>query len=150
MTWIAEGTWIEMESTLSEAELLKVAEGLKTTQALDLIETDSTSLLPIDRFCSPQDQPPSRFMLGKAEGQQFKGSVHIELYDRPLFPEGVAFGSDVPNILDVLEPALAALRDPALLMQPLPYKSISSFRISESGQCLMPDPDVEGYVVIEV
>jgi hypothetical protein len=149
LTWIAEGTWIELASTLSEAEMLKVAEGLKTSQTLTSPAPDA-SAFEERPFCDPRDDPPDSYILGKVKGQQHKGDVIIELHDRPKFPESVAFGSDVPDLLDeVLKPALAALQDSAISMQRLPYRSISSFGHSELG-CLVPNPDVQGYFVIEV
>lgn len=151
LAWIVEGTWIELESTLAEAETLKIAEGLKTSQTLTSPPpseiAENLSNLP---FCDPRDDPPDRYILGKVKGQQHKGDVIIELHDRPKFPESVAFGSDVPDLLDeVLKPALATLQDFAIPTQRLPYRSISSFGHSEL-ECLVPNPDVQGYFVIEV
>jgi hypothetical protein len=46
LIWIDEGTWIELEGTTSEAELLRIAESLATTQSPDTsaaVETDEKS-----------------------------------------------------------------------------------------------------------
>jgi hypothetical protein len=148
LTWVSEGTWIELEGTLPELELLVVAEGLVSVQ-LPSSQTSDISAFSELPFCNPRDEPLSP-ILGKVSGQRRNGSINIQMHDRPNHPDQVAWGSSVPNFQDgVLGPALAALRDPAYPMQPLLYQSISSFGISDN-RCLVPDSGVVGYFVIEV
>jgi hypothetical protein len=58
--------------------------------------------------------------------------------------------SNVPDSREVLQDALAALRDSTLPMYKLPYSSISSFQKKDGEDCLRPNPQVQGYFVIEV
>ncbi len=89
-------------------------------------------------------------MLGEVSGQSRKGSVWIELMDRPIYPETVAYGTNVPDPRGVLQDALHALRDSSLPMEKLPYSSLSSFQKKEGEDCMRPNPQVQGYIVIEV
>ena len=162
LTWTDEGTWIELEGILPEIILLQVAESLVTTEALDVVdglpsdnapigETNTFSELP---FCDPDQRPPSwpslELLLGEVSGQQTKGWVMIELADRT---EGVSYSANVQNIgdvqEDVLEPALAALQEPDILMQQLTYPALS-FVSSGPESCLRPNPMVQGYIIVEV
>ncbi len=152
LTWIAEGTWIELETSLAAEESFKIAESLKTTpmpaSASNAAQADQD--LP---FCDPSQRPPNRpdGLLGKASGQRLNGSVWINFTDDPAHPEDIAYGSNVPNAREqVFKPALAALQDPNLPMQKLSYPSLNSFAHDDARHCLIPDPHVQGYIVIEV
>lgn len=167
--------------TVSETELLRVTEGLVTTQTPDsVVEDTAGGATPAGRprvlrdlsYCNAPDvRPPGTFrwgaegrlmvfaadslLVGEAPGQRFKGAVVIELLDPETSPnpELVWYGGVVENMRgEVLEPALAALWDPAIPMQRLPYLSLR-VRVAYDSEppCLVPaHPDEQGYVVIEV
>ncbi len=172
LTWIDEGTRIELEGTVSEVELLQIAEGLVTTQTPDGVADGGTARvaptsgehdLPASimgyspehlPYCNPKEHAPSgpEPLLGEVQGQKRKGSVTIQIMDPNLypFPESVSYGASVKNVHDeVFAPALAALKDPSVPMHRLPYPSLS-FKFSEAKGCYEPDPVELGYVVIEV
>ncbi|MFQ5855405.1 MAG: hypothetical protein ACE5LU_07170 [Anaerolineae bacterium] len=173
LTWIEEGTWIELQGRLSEAELLRIAGSLVTTQRPGGVVDDGTAGvaptsgehdLPVSvmgyppedfPYCNPEYHVPSgpEPLLGNVPGQRRKGRITIQIMDPELypFPESVSYGASVKNVRDeVFTPALAALRDPSVPMQRLPYPSLS-FKLSEARGCYEPDPMKElGYVVIEV
>ncbi|HYN88732.1 MAG TPA: hypothetical protein VER55_09385 [Ardenticatenaceae bacterium] len=180
LIWIEEQTWIELAGTITEAELLKVAEGLVT-----MGEPESTS--DVLGEASPErlarefpycDDPETHLLvsfanglgpksvlrvhvaddplMGRVRGQQFSGSVVIRLMNpaNTTDPVEVAYGgSSIENSgKDLLETALSALRDPALQMKQLRYPSLG-VQLQEDTEppCLAPsDPDEQGYVVVEV
>jgi hypothetical protein len=161
LTWIDEGTWIELRSNLPEDEVLKVAEELVIIQEAG--ETDeglsqsphiqiNEEFTRDNNYCRPNDGPPSvgGLLLGEVAGQKNFGSVWINFHDRDFFPETVAGGSNVPNMHEgVYLPALEALRNPDLEMRRLPYKSVNVFEGTEQG-CQTAPYDLQGYIVIEV
>lgn len=150
VTWIEDGTWIELTGTVPEDELLRVAERMRTTQRPT---SSGTMDAPYDATPPPLCEgvrPLRGHILGTVEGQEYKGSVTINLFDREVFPETISWGTDVENGREaVLEPALRALQDPETTMRPLPYPSIGHFTYSEEAGCLQPT-EVHGYVVMEV
>lgn len=162
LTWIDEGTWIELEGTLPEITLLQIAESLVTIETPDAVDglsddntpLNGTNIFSESPFCDPDQRPPSwpnlELLLGEVSGQQTKGWVMIELTDHA---ESVSYSANVQNIIDVqadvLEPALAALQEPDIPMQRLTYPALS-FVSSGPESCLRPNPLVQGYIVVEV
>lgn len=153
LTWMDEGTWISIETNLPEDELLRLAASFVTTQAAASINEPAApvaSTRPTELpFCDPSERPP-RDLMGQVAGQSHKGSVQIELYDRSIYPENVTYGSNGQEPRMVLEKALSALRDSSIPLQRLPYGSISSFLKKDGEDCMRSNPQVEGYIVIEL
>lgn len=159
LTWIDAGTWTELESTLPEAELFRVAEGLAPLE-----EATAERITPPgpswgDRLrgmsgqvhCAGGWRPPGQRVLGDARGQQSLGSVRIEMLKNGSREwEHTAIGTNVSGRTDVLERALLALRDPSAIFQPLSYPTIITTSSSGPGGCPRPSPDVQGYIVVEV
>jgi hypothetical protein len=157
LTWLDEGTWVSIESNLPEDELLRLATTFVTSQAAASRSEPNLPAAPeaFNRlrelpFCDPSEQPPRDLLLGQVAGQSRKGSVRIELYDRPIYRENVTYGSDGQEPRTVLGDALIALRDSSHPLQRLPYGSISSFLKKDGEDCMRFDPQVEGYIVIEL
>lgn len=158
LTWIDAGTWIEIESNLSETELQKIAEGLVPLQPTTVTASQPTAprggnprhATFAASFCDPAQAPPQGVMLGSVAGQQHQGSLWVEFFPSDGQPDGLALGLNVPDQRSVIAAALRALRDPATPMQRLPYQSISSFQSDGLDGCMVPNPKVQGYVVIEV
>jgi hypothetical protein len=104
------------------------------------------------RYCDPNARPPvSQTLLGQVPGQRFIGSVWIHFAALELSPANFSYTSDgAAGPAPVLKPALAALEDASRPMQHLPYKSLGVFVTKPGEQCLVPDPALRGYIVIEV
>lgn len=155
LTWVDAGTRIEIESSLPEQELLALAAQVKGTQIPGERNPLEALFMPHEPvFCDPNQKPPSGVLLGKVSGQKNRGSVRIEFQQYPNRPDMIAnlsSGANVPDIRGgVYEPALAALQNPAIPLQRLPYAAVSTFSSSESVPCLVPSSVVKGYLVIEV
>lgn len=159
LIWIADGTWTELESTLSEAELLHIAENMvaldETTVArvfqLQSASHDMLSQIGQRKYCDSSQQLPKGPMLGDVKGQQYLGSVAIEMLSRDSRRwEHTSIGTNVPKLrTQVLERALATLSNAATSMQKLDYPAVVTSYYDEAAQCHRP-ADVEGYIVIEV
>lgn len=154
LVWFDNATRFELEGNISQNELFKIANGLVASPST---AAESTFFLQTRPFCDPAQEPPHGRLLGDVAGQQYKGSVWIQLFNRKNFPETVAFGtsasygSTVPDPRTWLfEPALAALQDLTIAMQRLPYTSLDVFTSASLNACLEPDPSVQGYIAIEV
>ena len=158
LTWKDAGTWTEIESTLPETELLKIAAGLAPLQPASLTANqadeptwgDSLRHMFEPVFCDSAQAPPQGVMLGKVEGQKNLGTIWVELFDGDVMPERIAGGWNVPDKRPVIQTALAALRDTTTPMRRLPYQSFSSFSSDGPDGCLTPNAAVQGYLVIEV
>lgn len=156
LTWIQNGAWLTLEGTIDEATLLEAAHSLEETQADDPASGEMTetaaSAAPIDLpFCNPTDEPPNGPLLGNLADQQRLGDIRISFMTDERQPEGIAYSLHQPGIHEELfRQALAALQDPDLTLQPLPYPSLGQYSSSTEEPCLRPDPNVQGYIVIEV
>jgi hypothetical protein len=157
LTWIQNGAWLTLEATVDETSLLEVANNLEQTQTDDLasggdemIET-AESALPLDLpFCNPADKPPNGPLLGALSGRQRLGDIWISFVKDERQPEGIAYSLHQPGIQEELfRQALAALQDPGLILEPLPYPTLGQYSSSTEEPCLQPDPNVKGYIVIE-
>ena len=104
------------------------------------------------RYCDPSTRPPvSQILLGQVQGQHFVGSVWIHFTALDLPPAGFSYTSDgAAGPAPVLKPALAALQDASRPMRRLPFTSLGAFVTRPGAQCLIPNPALVGYVVIEV
>jgi hypothetical protein len=158
LIWIEEATWLTLEGTLAEDELLRVAENMVVTQTAgengeeSLVEGAGTGMEP-PPFCNPDDQPPPDPLLGEVQGQQYWGSVWIHLLDRERFPESIGHGTSLGSVtLAILfERALGAMQAPDLNMTPLSYPSLGLFTNSDDDvPCWQPDPRLQGYIAIEI
>ena len=103
-------------------------------------------------YCDPSTRPPvSQTLLGPVPGQHLIGRVWIHFAASDLSPASFSYSSDGPGgPAPVLKPALAALEDTSRPMQRLPYASLGVFVTKPGAQCLIPDPALRGYVVVEV
>lgn len=157
LTWIAAETWLAIEGTLAEGELLRVAGSMAVTQTagesrdVSLVEGAGDEARPPS--CDPDEPQPSGLLLGEVQDQQYWGSVWIHLLDRRRFPEsvghGISLGSVTPPLL--FQRALEAMQDPGLTMTPLNYRSLGHFTITDDDvPCLQPDPRLQGYIAIEI
>lgn len=156
LVWISDGVWIELQGTLPESELVKVAEGLTITQ------TPSDFLGPLNEvyppeessdrlkssFCNPNDYSPmDEPLLGKVADQEKWGAVIIQFWERDFAPIDV-FGGGFSA--EMLERALTALQSPANSMQQLSYPAIGGpYMWADDKPCLIVEPS-KGYIVIEV
>lgn len=157
LTWVAAETWLTLDGTLTEDELLRVAGSMIVTQRagesrdVSLAEDAGANTQP--PFCDPDEPQPSGFLLGEVEDQQYWGSVWIHLFDRERFPESVGHGISLGSVTPVLlfKRALEAMQDPDLTMTALSYPSLGHFTITDDDvPCLQPDPRLQGYIAIEV
>jgi hypothetical protein len=104
------------------------------------------------RYCDPSTRPPvSQTLLGQMPRQRFIGSVWIHFAALDLPSASFSYTRDGPAGPSlVLKPALAALEDATHPMQRLPYASLGAFVTQPGAQCLVPDPALRGYIVVEV
>jgi hypothetical protein len=157
LTWVTAETWLTLDGTLTEDELLRVAESMIVTQrageSRDVSLTEDAGADTQPPFCDPDEPQPSGFLLGEMQDQQYWGSVWIHLFDRERFPESVGHGINLGSVTPVLlfQQALEAMQEPGLTMMPLSYSSLGHFTITDDDvPCLQPDPRLQGYIAIEV
>lgn len=143
LSWIEDGTWLTLESTLAEEQLLQTAESMVTTQTIseadqDAVQStnDTSGEYP---FCNPEEQATRDALLERAEvaGQQRWGAVEIRLSERNLPLELIPYSISVENVTpeDMFQRALTALQNPALTLQPIDYASPIGFVLSEEKRC---------------
>jgi hypothetical protein len=157
LTWVTAETWLTLDGTLTEDELLRVAESMIVTQrageSRDVSLTEDAGADTQPPFCDPDEPQPSGFLLGEMQDQQYWGSVWIHLFDRERFPESVGHGINLGSVTPVLlfQQALEAMQEPGLTMMPLSYSSLGHFTITDDDvPCLQPDPRLQGYIAIEI
>jgi hypothetical protein len=158
LNWIEDGTWLTLESTTAEDQLLQTAESMVTTQSsseadqllLPLLN-DTTADYPL---CNPEEQPTrDAYLEGrKTAGQQRWGSVVIHL-PGPDLPVAVGYSTDIEIMPEELfQRVFTALQNPAVPLQPIDYASRIFFVLSEEKACLESRTETPGYIdfVIDV
>jgi hypothetical protein len=152
LTWIADDTWITLETNTSESSLLSMAQELKVTQQPEPDSAESLAdNLPL---CDSGNLKSQHQLLGKVDNQTFWGSIWIFLYKDEASAPTVASGIDMAGLNEerLFQRGLDALRDPSLANQDLstPADVVVSNVVSPDQQCLKPNSDLSGYVVLEV
>lgn len=164
LTWVAGSTWLTLESTLPDRDLLQVANSLVKTQTAEEAEpvgpeaaSDGPDLSEYP-FCNPEDEPavladrPDTTV----EGQRF-GSVRIYFSDSDVNSERVSYGISVaePDITpftnsELLQRAIEALKSPDLILEPRTLPDI--LMLSPEEECLrrVPPDQEEDYITIEI
>jgi hypothetical protein len=147
LTWIADDTWLTLESNIDEASLIAVAQSLLVTQRPGNSIVGGSDIA----LCNP-DHEISRRLLGRVPDQHYWGSIWIDMFDREVFPDSIAYGISTAGVTEdmLFQRGLDALRDPRLVGETLSTPPVNVFETSADGQCLEPDSDLLGYIVLEI
>lgn len=153
LTWVQDGTWLSLEGTVNEITLLETAHNLQHQVSKEVASGDEMAVRAVTGppFCNPTDEPPAGLLLGNLTGQQHQGDIYITFMDNEYQPERVAVGiSQLELRKELIQRAITVLDNPNLAMELLPYPSFGQYVSSGEESCLSPDPEVQGYIVIEV
>lgn len=151
LSWIADKTWITLETNGDEASALEVANGLRVTYQPGSTPVDTSERAPLP-LCDDADHVPDGIIFGRVSDQQYWGSVWINLFDRTEFPETVGSSISTEGVTEAMlyQRALDALSDPRTASQSLSADSTTTVETSDDEQCLSSDSDLFGYIVIEI
>jgi hypothetical protein len=144
LTWIDQGTWIELQGTLPERELGKIAESFVTTQ--EPTPGNTNQVISADPSQQPTPVPsPLLPILGNVPQQQFHVRIVFMVGDNGGSGPGwglSAYEADgqpltIEETQTLFRAAIIALRDTSVPMQQVEYSDAYN-------------PTITKYVVIEV
>lgn len=149
--FILDYVWVELIGSVSENELIKVANGLEISDEPIHFESVIVTEIPpckTQYITAPLNQP----LLGEIAGQNLRWSAWIHFFRRDNHPVTITISGNLHNTEErnaFIQSAEMALNDKNLVLDYLHYPSIGITYTYDSG-CWGPPPDLEGYIVIEI